>query len=101
MKTTATIVTVKDNKRLRKYIRKMELFLDHNVTAQIIKNKKIGESFQRRNKMAKYVVDRMTMNWEGEEQVKIATLFRELCGERGLNKKLKELVSDYVNSKTK
>lgn len=48
--------------------------------------------------MAKQVIDRMTINFMGDEEARIAERFRKFCGNRGINKRLKELIKADINN---
>lgn len=40
--------------------------------------------------------DRMTVNWAGEEEIKVAQEFRRTVGERNINKTIKELIRMFL-----
>lgn len=47
--------------------------------------------------MGRIVIDRMTINFMGEDEAKLADKFRKLAGDRGINRLLKSLISKYID----
>lgn len=45
------------------------------------------------------VIDRMTINWQGEHEVEEAKRFRILVGERNINKTLKAMIREFIKRK--
>ena len=46
--------------------------------------------------MPKYLIDRMTISWNGSQEVKEAEQLRRMVGNRQLSQKLKELARDWM-----
>lgn len=43
-------------------------------------------------------IDRMTVNWQGIEELAEAKEFRSVAGKGGINKLIKQLIRDYMQS---
>ena len=46
--------------------------------------------------MGKIYVDRMSVIWQGDEDIKTASEFRKAVGYKGMNKIFKQLVREYL-----
>jgi len=49
----------------------------------------------------RYVIDRMTVGWNGVQEVQEAALFRKLVGDRLVSHKLKELARAWMQGQKK
>lgn len=49
--------------------------------------------------MSKLVGDQMTIGWYGTEEIAVAQLIRKRAGVRGLNQKVKEVLTAWIRGK--
>lgn len=45
------------------------------------------------------MIDRMTVNWQGEHEIGLALQFRQTVGARGINKTIKELIREFLKTR--